>query len=80
MLYKKEAESMLKKDRRRGLGLVLTLLSDPETPSFFRAEGADLLQGAAGKRFDYDPDRTPVQNAGALAALCAHLTPPRRAP
>lgn len=49
------------------------LLSDGETPLFYREEGARLLREAAGEDFGYDPQAGVESNRAALERLCAHL-------
>jgi hypothetical protein len=66
-------KKLMKYCEKGGLKLLLALLSDPDTPVFFRSEGRDLLEEVAGQDFGYDPDKVPSKNAGALDKLRQHL-------
>jgi zinc/manganese transport system permease protein len=68
------AASKLKESKRRGLGFLLILLADPETPTFYRSEVVDLLKQAFGTDFGYNPDTAPKDNAEAIARACRQLT------
>jgi len=66
-------QERLESSERKGLGFLLILLSDPDTPMFFRSEGADLLRKASGEDFGYDPELDPAGNAEALDKIRRHL-------
>jgi len=64
----------LEESKKKGLGFLIVLLADPQTPSFYRSEGFELLKEATGENFGYNPDLEPEENAGAVKKLCGHLT------
>jgi zinc/manganese transport system permease protein len=59
--------------KRGGLKLLVSFLSDPATPMFYRSEGHDLLKQTVGQDFGYDPDQDPRGNAAAIKRMQQHL-------
>jgi len=62
-------EQLFRRCKRGGVKLLRVFLSDPETPTFFRSEGKDLLERTTGQDFGYDPDLEPSGNQAALNKL-----------
>jgi ABC-type Mn2+/Zn2+ transport system permease subunit len=71
-------EKKLEESKKKGLGFLLVLLADPETPPFFRSEGFELLKEATGEDFGYNPDEDPSGNAEPLKSICRHLKAVKR--
>jgi hypothetical protein len=63
----------LEESKKKGLGFLLILLSDPKTPTFFRSEAVGLLKETTGDDFGYNSDGDLPGNAEALQAICQHL-------
>jgi zinc/manganese transport system permease protein len=72
------AKMKLGESKKKGLGFLFVLLADPETPSFFRSEGFELLKEATGEDFGYNPDEDPPGNAEPLKSICRHLKTVKR--
>jgi len=66
-------EQLLRRCKRGGVKLLRVFLSDPETPTFFRSEGRDLLERTTGQDFGYDPELEPSGNQTALNRLEQYL-------
>ncbi len=72
------ARIKLEESQKKGLGFLLLLLSDPETPMFFRTEAVELLKQATGEDFGYNPELDVSANAEALKAICRRLKAVKR--
>jgi len=68
----------LGESKKKGLGFLLILLSDPKTPMFYRSEAVDLLRKATGEDFGYDPDKDLSSNSEALKEICRRLQAVKR--
>jgi hypothetical protein len=71
-------QEKLASNKRKALGFLLILLSDPETTEFYRDEAVTLLRKATGTDFGYLPEREPADNREALDKLCRHLQEVKR--
>ncbi len=72
-LQLEHARRKLGEHPRRGLELLLLVLSDDEQPRLYREEAVELLREAAGKDFGYDPALGADENEPAREQLCLHL-------